>query len=999
MAQILPRQSAILVILMLAIGYFFAAALGVWMARPPGSIASIWIANAIALVIFLRQPTSRWPALTLAVLFGGTAINLLAGDTLLVAIGRMCASSIEIVGAAVVITAIDGLNVRFAGNPVVYVRVLLIAAVAAPVVGAAMGAAVVVGTYDADFLSVMWTWWSGDAMGAMLVLPTALSFSRTRLQETLGRLGRWRTLGLMAVTVSVSFTALVTTHSPFIVTSLPLAAAATILNPFATALISAITVVTMIGAASLGFGTVGIGGHTILDTSLHLFAALTAITPFGISLLIDQLRGERAKIGESEKRFRLAMEHSAIGMALVGLDGSWVRVNKAICDLLGYTEDELRRVTFAEVTYPEDLDADLELLRSTLSGAIDSYRMEKRYIRKDGSLVWALLAVALMRDDATGAPLYFISQVEDISGRKRAEAELAAVESRWSFALESAGQGVWDCNLLTGRSYYSPVWKAMLGFAEDEFGDTAREWQALIHPEDLPRVAELDRDNRDGKADIFECEFRMRHKLGHWVWVLDRGRVIEHAADGTPLRMIGTHTDITRLKRVEAALAESESRWNFALESARQGVWDHDYRAGTTFYSATWKEILGYKPFELTDSQDMWKSLIHPEDLAGVEEVDRNHMAGLSEFLECEFRMRHKDGRWVWILDRGKVVERDEDGNPLRMIGTHTDITLSKGVATELERLTEKLQEEKERLRVTLDSIGDGVICTDVAGRVTFMNPNAEVETDWLEADAIGQPISEVFGVVSETEDGPAPDPVQECLRTRQPVSIQDNVVLVSREGRRRNVRSTAALVKGVNGDIHGAVLVFQDVTDARRLHQKLAHTASHDALTELRNRPSFEEELQEACREVTAEGKNHSVCFIDLDHFKVVNDTGGHAAGDMLLREIAKILKVSVRSHDISARIGGDEFALLLRDCPLEQAQLVAAKVVQTINDLQFEYDDRSFKVGASAGVALITADLRPAEVVKMADAACYAAKAVGRGTVRVANNPEVPTVRAATG
>jgi PAS domain S-box-containing protein len=220
-----------------------------------------------------------------------------------------------------------------------------------------------------------------------------------------------------------------------------------------------------------------------------------------LPVVLPQPHRRRAAAGliadrESEQRFRSAMEHSAIGMALVGLDGRWLKANRALSEMLGYGTEELASLTFRDITHPDDLATDLDLPKEAISGEIDTYRMEKRYFRKDGSQLWALLAVSLVRDERTNAPLYFISQIADDAQacRRRRSEERKPLELRPG----KRRPGVWDHGLRNNKAFYSPVWKAIFGYAPDEFGDAGDAWEDLIHPDDLDRVMRTNRDHLAG---------------------------------------------------------------------------------------------------------------------------------------------------------------------------------------------------------------------------------------------------------------------------------------------------------------------------------------------------------------------------------------------------------------------------------------------------------------------------------------------------------------------
>lgn len=481
-----------------------------------------------------------------------------------------------------------------------------------------------------------------------------------------------------------------------------------------------------------------------------------------------------------------------------------------------------------------------------------------------------------------------------------------------------------------------------------------------------------------GEYDVFTAERRYRRKDGSAVWAFVAVAMVREGPERKPAYLIAQLNDIEARRRVEQALELSESRWNFALESARQGVWDYDYRRRDTFYSPMWSRMIGYEPGEISGEADAWLSLVHPYDLPTLLREEKRHLEGETEQFECEFRMRHKDGRWVWILDRGRVIARDETGQPLRMIGTHTDIT-------ENRRLTEALQTEKERLRITLHSIGDGVICTDETGRISLMNPIAEGLTGWSEAHALGRLCSAVFRVAREGEEGGGGScAVTRALETRERVTEDDGLVLVARDGARLDIEATASPVLKKNGELLGAVLVFQDVTRSRTLQKELAQLATHDALTGLRNRSAFEQTLSDYCAAAHLDGSRHSLCFVDLDRFKIINDTAGHAAGDALLREIGRLIRGEMRRNDIVARLGGDEFGILLVDCDMEEARLIAERLIERIGRVRFSWGGRVYEVGASVGIARVDAEIPlAADVMSRADVACYAAKAAGRNRV----------------
>ncbi|MGI9289004.1 MAG: EAL domain-containing protein [Pseudomonadales bacterium] len=300
------------------------------------------------------------------------------------------------------------------------------------------------------------------------------------------------------------------------------------------------------------------------------------------------------------------------------------------------------------------------------------------------------------------------------------------------------------------------------------------------------------------------------------------------------------------------------------------------------------------------------------------------------------------------------------------------------------DKIKKRLFKEKERLQVTLHSIGDGVITTDAKGRIDFMNPIAETLTGWLLGEARRQPIERVFRVVHEDTLDPATNPVTQCLGENRVVELADHSLLISRNGDHYGVEDSAAPIRTPEGETLGAVLVFQDVTESRGLARQVEYQAHHDALTGLLNRREFERRLERALTSAQQENKQHALCFLDLDNFKIVNDTAGHMAGDALLKQIAHLLGSKLRERDSLGRLGGDEFSVLLESCPFEKAYEIAEGLVERIRSLRFTWEDQVYEVGVSVGIVPVTAEVESlAQLFTQADVACYAAKGQGRGRV----------------
>ena len=464
--------------------------------------------------------------------------------------------------------------------------------------------------------------------------------------------------------------------------------------------------------------------------------------------------------------------------------------------------------------------------------------------------------------------------------------------------------------------------------------------------------------------------------------VITRADGSDFWADLSARRLAGTPSGrpLIIVQIVDATAAQEAVRnkalWEATLGAARQGVWDHDARKGTVTYSKTWRRMRGWGEDEEVDHRrEVWLARLHPDDRERIKRTVDKQETGKDGYDVLEYRERHRNGHYIWILSRGKPIEWDADGNPVRTVGTDTDITHLKSIEAELAL-------QKERLDVTLQSIADGVISTNAEGRVIFINRAAAQMTGWSADEALGQTIGAVFDTRLENQPKQSTDLTGQCLARGRVCRAAGYTRLRNRAGRTRYVREIASPVFDETGAVTGAVMVFGDATQRRKLVRGLEHTASHDSLTGLHNRSAFEKQLRASVDAATGHERQDALCLIDLDHFKLVNDGAGHSAGDALLKEIARLIRESCRKQDCVARLGGDEFGVILSDCNLKTAKQTAQKIIRRIKGLKFVWQGESFATGASIGITAVDGSVQNAnDLYRNADNACYAAKRNGRG------------------
>jgi len=506
-----------------------------------------------------------------------------------------------------------------------------------------------------------------------------------------------------------------------------------------------------------------------------------------------------------------------------------------------------------------------------------------------------------------------------------------------------------------------------------------------------PKVAraELGRLNELGIGSVLILGFAVRNEVaGYLAFVNERPVESWDASLHLLIKLIGTSlsSGLERMRSV-SMLDEMEDRDELVSLTANDGIWDFDGRAKKIRLSRRWKDMLGYD----IDQEDVlpdWYRLVHPDDMARVQAKMREHLEGKSEFFESVHRMKHQNGEWRWMTSRAKA-RQDEKGRLIRLLGVEVDIT-------ERKLYEEALFREKESAQITLRSIGDGVITTDADSNVEYINPVAEELTGWKVDDASGRPIDEIFRGFHEETCEPLENPLAVSIRRSRAIKSVRPTLLIRRDGNELYIESTASPIRDGKGDVTGGVLVFHDVSESRELNRRLSYHASHDILTGLVNRAEFESRLERALKSAKARETSYALCYLDLDQFKIVNDSCGHSAGDALLGQLGALLKSKIRWRDTLARLGGDEFGVLLESCSLEQAIETAEALRVAVGEFKFMWDDRSFRLGVSIGVVPITADNEDvAALMSAADSACAAAKEAGRNRIHSYQENDIDLMR----
>jgi diguanylate cyclase (GGDEF)-like protein/PAS domain S-box-containing protein len=433
-------------------------------------------------------------------------------------------------------------------------------------------------------------------------------------------------------------------------------------------------------------------------------------------------------------------------------------------------------------------------------------------------------------------------------------------------------------------------------------------------------------------------------------------------------------------RAVQRQIRDSEQRWNFALEGAGYGVWDWDIASGVVLYSKRWHEIHGYPDGAIPPTFDAGRALIHPEDRAGCQHALDEHFAGRSPAYAHAYRAQTRAGGYIWVMDRGMIVNRDAQGRPLRMICTHADITERKRTEQALEHQSAELQAQAAFMNAVVENIPIALFVKDVRDdfRFTLWNRAAEEIFGLGKERVVGQTDRALWPAEVAHEFGLAD---RKVVLERRRVDVAEEAVDTATRGIRRLQTIKVPLIDPVTQQADYLLGICEDITEKKASEALIWQQANFDALTQLPNRRMFRDRLEQAMVRSRRDQAPLALLFIDLDRFKEVNDTLGHAMGDLLLVEAAHRIRASVREGDTVARLGGDEFTVILQELSGAAPVGAVAQNIITALGAPFALGDELAFVSASIGITLYPDDAAEIDsLLKNADQALYAAKDAGR-------------------
>lgn len=651
-----------------------------------------------------------------------------------------------------------------------------------------------------------------------------------------------------------------------------------------------------------------------------------------------------------------------------------ISVNRNLVIMLGYSADELvgENVSILYRSIEEYEQYGQTYFNQTADDKAKPYNVN--YKHKDGSIIVGETTLIVVKD-ADGQIQGYMGLIRDVTERNKTERELQASQAALAYHIQNTPLGYISSDKDFNCIEMNQSAEAIFGYSEDEVkGLCLQDFlvSELIRPDIENVIQQLIQSNK-GSINVNEN-------------ITKDGRNIICEWHNTPIvnetgEVIGIKSlvqDITENRQNQIALLEAKRklrvqnrRYAEVLWGADIGTWEWNALTGKVIFNERWAEMLGYSLQELEPiTYDTWEKRLHPDDINKAKEMLRRCSDGETETLECEFRMQHKNGDWIWILDRGRAVKWNNDGKVIRLSGTHQDITKS------------KLAEEKLKLAASVFTYArECITITDTNGVIVDVNDAFCVTTGYARNEVIGQNprllqsgrhslefYKQMWGSLEKNGHWTG-----EILNKRKNGQVYPEMLTIS------SVIDDAGVVKNY-------VALFNDITQIKEHQNQLERIAHYDSLTRLPNRTLLSELLNQSMKYTQRKKSLLVVAFLDLDGFKEVNDTYGHALGDELLIAVSSRMKAALRSDDTLARVGGDEFVAVMgnvetvESCePLFERLLLAASEPIVLGGVKLE-------ISVSIGVATFPQDGVDADqLIRIADQAMYVAKQEGKNRYRL--------------
>lgn len=651
------------------------------------------------------------------------------------------------------------------------------------------------------------------------------------------------------------------------------------------------------------------------------------------------------------------LEVAQFGIWQTNAQGETTFANSAMAGMLGYLPEEMLGQALFQFMDSRGLLLCGQNIASRISGQAEEHSFE--FTHRDGHRLHARLATTPLWDEQGRYQGAFCVVAENEVEHAYQEA-LEASERRYATLVNQNPSGVLHLDASGRGLYANPAWLRITGLSVTQVaGDN---WWVMFNAPERELIHQRWQMQTES-GYCYEGEHEIQRPDGQARWVLLNCQALFDQA-GDVSGYVATVQDITALKEAEQAARIHESRWRFALEAAAGGVYEVDFDLGHGYFSPRFEELFGETDGAVVSIRAEWLSRIHPSDSEQLEQAFLEIVNGLSNFFEARYRLWHPDHGWRWMHDMGQVISRNQAGQPSRLVGLLVDIS---------EQMD--LDAQKQLAASVFHHGIEGIMITDARTQILSVNESFCEMTGYSEFELKGN----------------TPQMLQSGLHDRmfygrmwqslhEHGKWQGEVWDRRKSGEIFPVWLAIKAVQDKQQQTTHFIAFFRDISEAKAANERIYHLAHYDALTDLPNRMLLQERLKHAVEVAKREQQQLAVFFLDLDRFKLINDTLGHMMGDRLLQQVARRLADVVRKVDTVARLGGDEFVIIVTESSSDAAVSVAKKIIATLST-PFQIDNQCLHTSTSIGISMYPHDSGDVEdLIKHADTAMYCAKDRGR-------------------
>ncbi len=620
--------------------------------------------------------------------------------------------------------------------------------------------------------------------------------------------------------------------------------------------------------------------------------------------------------------------------------------------------------------HPDDIPIISEEIRKAIETDDPDFHnnLEHRILYPDDSIGFMAVRYFIEKDEkGQTVKLYGVNQ--NITDKHEIEQKLREEKRRLDEIIWGTGVATWEWNVQTGETRFNERWAEIVGYTLEELSPTNIDtWMRLVHPDDLEKSGALLEKNFCGEVDHYECETRMRHKNGHWVWVLDSGKVIEWTKDNQPMRMSGTHQDISSRKASEAKLSDLVRELNFQKMALDEHaiVSVANSKGLITYVNDKFCHIAGYSREELIGrNHSLLNSGFHSKEFF----KDLWKTISNGDVWHGDVKNKRKDGTFYWV-NATIVPYLNEENVPFQYVSIRTDITRQK----EMEESLAQAQRVAKMGSWSLDLTTNTLLWSDEIYNIFGIEP-----------EKFKASIEAFFETIHEDDLEAVQAAYQEAVEKGVPYDIEHRIIRQD-NGEVRWVHEKCIHIRNDHGEVIRSDGTVHDITKRKEAQATLERLATTDDLTGLANRNQFQNRFAQSLLLANREQKKLALMLLDLDKFKPVNDTYGHQAGDAVLQKVAEIFNATCRNTDIVARLGGDEFAILLvHPEGTDHIKHIANRIIEGVRK-PMSILGHEILIGTSVGIAMYPDHgVNEDELTKKADKALYDAKEAGRSCSRI--------------